>query len=69
VRICATCHGSDGDMIADHRLSTLNQRLDSASTTAFIKDPKLPMPKVYPGLITAQDVTDVSAFVLQGLRH
>jgi glucose dehydrogenase len=69
VRICASCHGSDGDMIADHRLSTLNQRRDAASTTAFIKDPKLPMPKVYPGLITAQDVADVSAFVLQGLRH
>jgi alcohol dehydrogenase (cytochrome c) len=65
MQICASCHGSDGDMIADHKLSTLKARRDRESVIAFIKNPQPPMPKMYPDVLSEQDVVDVSAYVLQ----
>ena len=67
VQICASCHGSDGDMIADHKLSTLKGRRDQASTVTYVKNPKPPMPKMYPDVLSEQNVVDVSAYVLQGI--
>ena len=69
VQICASCHGSDGDTVADHKLSTLKTRRDQASTVAYVRDPKLPMPKMYPSVLTEQDVANVSAYVLQGIAR
>jgi alcohol dehydrogenase (cytochrome c) len=68
-QICVSCHGQDGNMIADHKLSTLKSRRDQASTITFIKDPKAPMPKLYPDLITEQNVTDVAAYIRDDLAH
>ncbi|HEY4213278.1 MAG TPA: PQQ-binding-like beta-propeller repeat protein [Steroidobacteraceae bacterium] len=62
-QICTSCHGETGDMMDDHKLSTLKQRRDAASTIAYIKDPKAPMPKLYPSLINDQAVADVTAYV------
>ncbi len=62
-QVCVSCHGADGDMIADHKLSTLKARRDSADTIRYIKDPKVPMPKLYPALINEQSVVDVAAYV------
>ncbi len=62
-QICTSCHGENGDMMDDHKLSTLKQRRDAASTIAYIKDPKAPMPKLYPSLINDQAVADVTAYV------
>src|SRR6185312_14857351 len=39
-QVCASCHGPDGDLIPDHKLSSLKKRRDSAATIAYIKDPK-----------------------------
>jgi mono/diheme cytochrome c family protein len=62
-QVCVSCHGPDGNMIADHKLSDLKARLDRAATIRFIKDPKLPMPKLYPDLLSEQNVTDVATYV------
>jgi alcohol dehydrogenase (cytochrome c) len=62
-QVCASCHGSDGNMIAGHRLSTQKERGDVAATIRYIKDPKAPMPKMFPGLITDQNVVDVATYL------
>ncbi|MEY2854187.1 MAG: hypothetical protein RL030_1319 [Pseudomonadota bacterium] len=67
-QVCAACHGPDGNMIADRKLSTLASRLDLAATVRYIKDPKAPMPKMYPELLTEQNVRDVAAFVHEELN-
>jgi len=68
-QVCASCHGNDGDMLADHKLSTLKARRDDAATIAFIKEPKAPMPKLYPDLINEQSVLDVAAYVREELAQ
>ena len=63
---CAACHGPDGDKIAGKTLKTVRSRMSAEQLTAFILDPKPPMPKVFPEPRTAddeRDVRDVAAFV------
>jgi cytochrome c553 len=66
-QICSACHGSDGNMIADHKLSTLKGRMNHATTVAFIKNPKAPMPKMYPQLLKDRDVADIVAYLEQDI--
>lgn len=66
---CASCHGPDGDMISNHKLTSLRARRDYASTIAFIKDPKSPMPKMFPELLSAQDVADLGAYLWEKLSR
>jgi mono/diheme cytochrome c family protein len=68
-QICVSCHGPDGNLIGDHKLSSLPSRLDEAATVSYIKDPKPPMPKLYPGLLNEQNVADVAAYVRQEFRQ
>jgi PQQ-dependent dehydrogenase (methanol/ethanol family) len=68
-QVCASCHGPDGDLIPDRKLSTLKKRRDAAGTIAYIKDPKPPMPKLYPDLINEQSVIDVAAYVREDLAR
>jgi mono/diheme cytochrome c family protein len=68
-QVCVSCHGPNGDMIADHRLSTLKARRDVASTISYIKDPKPPMPKLFPQLIDEQSVVAVAEYVHQELAR
>jgi mono/diheme cytochrome c family protein len=67
-QVCQSCHGADGNQIADHKLGNLAARRDLASTIEYIKQPKLPMPKLYPGLLSESDVAAVAAWVQQELR-
>lgn len=67
-QVCAACHGPDGNLIADKHLSSLATRLDLAATVRYIKDPKAPMPKMFPDLLTEQNVRDVAAFVHEELN-
>jgi len=67
-QICMSCHGPDGNMIADRKLQDLGQRRDLASTIAYIKEPKAPMPRLYPDLINEQSVLDVATFVHEELK-
>ena len=62
-QVCVSCHGPDGNMIADHKLTTLKGRKDVAATVAYIKDPKAPMPRLFPDLLKEQDIRDVAAYV------
>ncbi len=62
-QVCVACHGPDGNLIADHKLGTLKSRRDAEDTVRYIKDPKAPMPKMFPDLIDEQAVIDVAAYV------
>lgn len=62
-QVCVSCHGPDGNMIADHHLSTLKARKDLKATVAYLKDPKPPMPKLYPDPLKEQDILDVAAYL------
>jgi alcohol dehydrogenase (cytochrome c) len=68
MQVCSSCHGADGNLVADRKLGTLRQRRDSASTVAYIKDPKPPMPKLYPAILSEQDIQDVASYVLDSMQ-
>jgi alcohol dehydrogenase (cytochrome c) len=60
---CITCHGADGTLIPTHSLKGIKDRMDAAKLADWIKDPKAPMPKLYPIPYGAQAVADVAAYV------
>lgn len=68
-QVCTTCHGLNGNFVAGHELSTLRQRRDLDATVRYIKDPKPPMPKLYPTLLDDQAVVDVATYVQQEIAH
>ena len=68
-QVCTTCHGLNGNFVAGHELSTLRQRRDLDATIQYIKDPKPPMPKLYPALLDDQAVVDVATYVQQEIAH
>ncbi len=67
-QVCVACHGPDGNMISDHKLAGLRARRDLPATIAYLKDPKPPMPKMYPDLLTEQSLVDVAAYVHDELK-
>jgi alcohol dehydrogenase (cytochrome c) len=64
-QICVTCHGPDGNLVADHSLSAAVARQGKPATVAYIKNPKLPMPKLYPDLLNEQGILDVTDYLYQ----
>jgi alcohol dehydrogenase (cytochrome c) len=65
-QICAGCHGPEGDRIAGKELKSAARRLNPGELADFIRNPKPPMPKVFPEPRSAddeRDVRDVAAFV------
>jgi alcohol dehydrogenase (cytochrome c) len=67
-QVCQSCHGPDGNMIAEHKLGNLRARRDLASTIAYLKNPKAPMPKLFPDLLDEKSVTDVATWLHEELR-
>lgn len=67
-QVCASCHGTDGNFIADKRLGNLAARMTPDAAMAVIKQPKAPMPVLFPDLISEQDVADVTRFIFDELR-
>lgn len=67
-QVCASCHGDDGNFIADHKLGNLAARRDLASTIEYVRNPKPPMPKLFPELLSEQNVVDVSTWIHEELR-
>src|SRR6185437_6875362 len=61
-QVCASCHGPDGNLVAGHALSTLKGRRDRAATLAYIKDPKPPMPRMYPNLLDEPSLEAVTSY-------
>jgi glucose dehydrogenase/mono/diheme cytochrome c family protein len=66
-QVCVACHGPDGNLMADHRLAAALARRDRASIVSYLKDPKPPMPRMYPDLLTEQNVADVAAYLREEL--
>jgi alcohol dehydrogenase (cytochrome c) len=68
-QVCASCHGPDGNLVPGHPLRTLRNRRDPAATLGYIKDPKPPMPKLYPDLLNEQSLVDVTSYIYEDLAH
>jgi alcohol dehydrogenase (cytochrome c) len=64
-QICVACHGPEGNLVTDHSLSAAVARQGKPATIAYIKSPKLPMPKMYPELLNEQSVLDVTDYLYQ----
>jgi alcohol dehydrogenase (cytochrome c) len=64
---CSACHGGSGEGSVGPPLKGESAKKNLSQTVAFIKEPKAPMPKLFPAPLREQDVADVAAFV-EGLR-
>jgi alcohol dehydrogenase (cytochrome c) len=60
---CITCHGADGTMLPDYNLKGIKARKDQEALVQWIKNPKPPMPRMFPAPFSAQDVEDIAAYV------
>ena len=60
---CASCHGAQGQGGMGPRLIGESTRKNLQQAQAWIENPQPPMPKLYPGTLSAQDVRDVAAYV------
>ncbi len=61
---CAGCHGAIGtEGGVGPSLKGEKAKKNQAAAVAWIKNPKAPMPKLYPSPLSAKDVNDVAAYV------
>jgi mono/diheme cytochrome c family protein len=60
---CSACHGANAQGGVGPGLHGEKNRKDLAAAIAWIENPKLPMPKLYPSVISRKDVEDVAAYV------
>jgi len=61
---CSSCHGAAGAGGGiGPSLKGEKSRKDLPAAIAWIKNPKPPMPKLYPSTISESDVADVAAYV------
>jgi len=60
---CSACHGQAGEGGVGPALKGEAAKKNAEQVAAFIKNPKSPMPKLYPAPLSEQDVAEVAAFV------
>ena len=61
---CAACHGASGvGGPVGPALIKERKKKDRAAVITAIEHPDPPMPKLFPGELTAQDVSDLTAYV------
>ncbi|MDH2908805.1 MAG: cytochrome c [Candidatus Eremiobacteraeota bacterium] len=60
---CANCHGADAQGGMGPSLQNEDSRKNLAQTVAWIKNPALPMPNLYPGTLSDKDVLDIATYV------
>ena len=60
---CSACHGQTGEGSVGPSLKGEAAKKDAAQVAAFIKNPKSPMPKLFPSPLNEKDVADVAGFV------
>jgi len=60
---CAACHGAHAEGGFGPSLHGEKNRKDAVAASAWIKNPKLPMPKLYPDPLSEKDVDDVTAYI------
>jgi mono/diheme cytochrome c family protein len=70
-KICSTCHGAAGEGLTGPALRGVGQRMSVGEIAAWIMNPVVPgtpaqtagiMPRLYPSVMTEQDVLDAAAF-------
>ncbi|MDE2571373.1 MAG: cytochrome c [bacterium] len=65
---CASCHGANGQggvgPTLHGQLKNPPMKRTHTALVAWIKNPKPPMPKLYPSPLSAKDVDDLAAYVL-----
>jgi cytochrome c553 len=70
-KICSTCHGAAGEGLTGPALKGVGQRMSVGEIAAWIMNPVVPatpaqtaaiMPRLYPSVLTEQDVLDAAAF-------
>ena len=61
--VCAACHGGNGEGTAGPKLRGMAARYSLEQAAAFIKQPKAPMPALYPSMLNDQQVSDVAAYI------
>ena len=62
-RICIACHGANGEGQSGPALKGVGARLNGELLIGVIKNPKAPMPVLYPSVLNEQEITDVAAYV------
>jgi mono/diheme cytochrome c family protein len=61
---CSSCHGATGaEGGVGPSLKNETKRKNYAQIVAWIKNPKAPMPKLYPSPLSEKDVENVAAYV------
>jgi len=60
---CAVCHGVAGAGGEGPPLKNERVRKSLTAAEAWIENPAEPMPKLYPGTLSAQDVADVAGYI------
>jgi mono/diheme cytochrome c family protein len=60
---CSACHGAGAQGGYGPSLRGEKSRKDDAAAIAWIKNPKPPMPKLYPDPLGEKDVKDVAAYI------
>jgi alcohol dehydrogenase (cytochrome c) len=68
-QVCSSCHGPDGKLVPGHDLGTLKSRRDRSATLSYVKDPRPPMPKLYPSLLDEQSLEDVTTYIYDELAR
>jgi alcohol dehydrogenase (cytochrome c) len=63
VQFCAACHGTNGASGYASGPDIRNVALDHKALVAWIKNPKAPMPKLFPEELTDKDVEAVATYV------
>jgi len=66
-QVCSSCHGVDGNFIADHRLGDLASRMSLNEAIEKVKNPTAPMPALYPAVIDEATAEAVARFVYEEL--
>ncbi len=67
-QVCSSCHGTDGNFIADHRLGDIASRMSLEEVIDKVKNPTDPMPALFPAVIDEATAEAVGRFVYEGLR-
>lgn len=62
-QICGVCHGAKGEGGVGLPLKNIADRMPLAETIEKIKNPREPMPRLFPTVLNEQALQDVAAFV------
>ncbi len=60
---CAGCHGAQGTGLVGPSLLNWKSTMTSVKTIELIKNPKAPMPKLYPAILSESEVADIAAYL------